>query len=78
MPNMSAAIPATKKTAARSETKYGIQLTDPESEMTIGIMLDRNGCTDKIYDLDLIENNRESIDTLYEKANEMWGIYSWN
>jgi hypothetical protein len=60
-----------------SQNEYGVQILNPEDQVIYNIMVDKNGHTDKIYDAPLIEQNKDMIKALFDKANEKWDIYSW-
>ncbi|MFJ7405713.1 MULTISPECIES: hypothetical protein [unclassified Lysinibacillus] len=54
------------------DNKYGIQITD-ENKQTYSIMINRDlSVIDDVHE-ELIDNNKEQVETLFTKAQEMWG-----
>ncbi len=54
------------------ENTYGVQITDENNEV-YSIMIKRDLSVIDNVNADLIESNKEQIETLFKKAKEMWG-----
>lgn len=54
------------------DNKYGIQITD-ENKQTYSIMINRDlSVIDDVHE-EIIDNNKEQVETLFKKAQDMWG-----
>jgi len=54
------------------DNKYGIQITD-KNKQTYSIMINRDlSVIDDVHE-EIIDNNKEQVETLFKKAQDMWG-----
>jgi hypothetical protein len=54
------------------DNQYGIQITD-ENKQTYSIMINRDlSVIDDVHE-EIIDNNKEQVETLFKKAQDMWG-----